>query len=224
METIRDWCISHLQEILPGDEVARAPATLNVYAKDPLRAAEIISLGHACQVPTLLPLAYYSLTTSPAGDAESKWSELPQDCDTLIRLSIGKDRLRWLWREYVRSSKDLYTPPDAQMLCDNLTSHNTKCEVGRRTKANARQDAVMMGGADPLRYLFRATNGVTTMCSGCHKEHMEGLRLHLTKIFEALPSVFGLYVPFRVSLSKVFTIPDMIFSPIQERMLKRRNH
>lgn len=211
MEAVREWCIGLLLEALPGDSVSRAPITLNLYAREPTRAAEIIAIGQTCHVPQLLPLAFYCLATSATEDVGTRYREFPQDCDTLIALSIGKDRLKGLWRDYVRCAKDLCTYPDPIGYCENKTQLDVKCEVGRRTKANARQEAILIGATDPLRYLFRSMTGVSTMCKSCHAEHMDQLRAHSTRIFQALPAIFGMYVtcifPYRATTNSSLIIP-----------------
>ncbi|KAG8853541.1 hypothetical protein FRB96_008143 [Tulasnella sp. 330] len=195
MEDIREWCISELKEkvFVSSDKDALGP--LAYYAGDSRRPGQVIQLARKCDVPELLPLAFYALATSIWTRTSPALVFADVEHADLVRVLVGKEKLHAFWKEFRSKSEalglDLNTHPCVR------SASSSPCGVGKESTLPLRREAAYAGTFDPLKYLLNKSTWVDQlpMCMPCAWNNRTLCEATSQKIFSQLHTIFDLPVP-----------------------------
>ncbi|KAG9036608.1 hypothetical protein FRB95_008442 [Tulasnella sp. JGI-2019a] len=194
-DDLREWAMSHVLHRFPHtlDEVAAHP-NLSVY-KDPVVAARLVNLAHDCDLPKLLPMAFYALASFNWDGSLDLYQKALGYLSSRDQARLGVGRLKM--QEDVLSRAT--TMPENGLTgqhCQRLTAEGHECLIG--------MPSVIWGNIverfqslvrDPIReYGVRmATKGhYYSLCSECEEAVISRSESARKELFESLPSLFQL--------------------------------
>ncbi|KAG9007372.1 hypothetical protein FRB94_014399 [Tulasnella sp. JGI-2019a] len=192
MDGIREWCVSELKQKIYVSSERDALEPLAYYAGDSRRPGQVIQLARKCDIPELLPLAFYALATSAWVRTSPSLVFGDVEHADLVRVLVGKEKLYAFWKEFRSKSEalglDLNTPP-----CTRFAS-SAPCGIGKDTSLSLRREAAYAGTFDPLKYLLNKSTWIDQlpMCMPCAWNNRTLCEATSQKIFSQLPDVFDL--------------------------------